>query len=494
MNLACLLLANDAGAGQGRVLHVSKAGNDANTGIATTYPIDLSADSKLTFASALAAAGAGDTIVVWPGTYAEKLDITKDLTVDGFGLDKTIFSVASGAGGSVHFSSVSNFEVRGVSCITSDTGSDALGFDVGNSGSTMVRGLLEDCYLEGDFDGIHCKSANNITLRRVHGKGKFDGIQTGSGENRLIEDCVAETDGTNTTTGRVNAFVNASARNVIVRNLICKARRASATNDRDVAGCDIRGENVVIDGLVLDVDHTGDGVSKAFGLYLGDAADESILITNVSGRVENTKGTSIGIKAAHGNPVIAGVMIQAQAEASDGTAIGVEVTDGKACVVVNGHLDTIVPAPILSGSVTGQVSGFEDSRFKDSGRTGLPDDTINGWLLVWLTGPNANESAVVDDFVQSGGEVRFASAFTNDIQVGDTYDLYISGVGPPTEYSLKNGTGTLTVGNLEYDRDKTSGTITQFDPATDASGGMDITSVGGTAIGTAALNRWIGGQ
>lgn len=70
----------------GHVFHVSKAGNDANGGLAQQYPVSLANDSKLTVNSALTEASNGDKIVVWPGTYTEALDfyaVTKSLHLIG---------------------------------------------------------------------------------------------------------------------------------------------------------------------------------------------------------------------------------------------------------------------------------------------------------------------------------------------------------------------------------------------------------------------------
>ena len=43
--------------------HVAKGGNDANSGHATAYPVNLANDAKLTVSATIAAA-AGDTILV----------------------------------------------------------------------------------------------------------------------------------------------------------------------------------------------------------------------------------------------------------------------------------------------------------------------------------------------------------------------------------------------------------------------------------------------
>lgn len=65
------------------VWHVSKAGNDANGGHAQQYPVGLAADAKLTIAAAVAAAAAGDTVIVWPGTYTEAITLPVALNLVG---------------------------------------------------------------------------------------------------------------------------------------------------------------------------------------------------------------------------------------------------------------------------------------------------------------------------------------------------------------------------------------------------------------------------
>ena len=57
------------------VIHVSKSGDDANGGVAQQYPVSLANDAKLTISSAVSACPDGGIIIVWPGDYAETVDI-----------------------------------------------------------------------------------------------------------------------------------------------------------------------------------------------------------------------------------------------------------------------------------------------------------------------------------------------------------------------------------------------------------------------------------
>lgn len=67
---------------------------------ATVVAQDGSGDFE-TIAEALAAAADGDTILVMPGTYAESLDIDKDITISGEGPREGVILVTDGSGGIV---------------------------------------------------------------------------------------------------------------------------------------------------------------------------------------------------------------------------------------------------------------------------------------------------------------------------------------------------------------------------------------------------------
>ena len=82
-----------------RVWHVSKAGNDNNSGHAAQYPVNLANDSKLTISAAVTAASSGDIIIIHPGTYDESIDLdtaVKSLEIIGTNRENCIISPTSG--------------------------------------------------------------------------------------------------------------------------------------------------------------------------------------------------------------------------------------------------------------------------------------------------------------------------------------------------------------------------------------------------------------
>ena len=79
------------------IWHVAKTGNDSNSGHAGQYPVSLANDAKLTIGAAVSAASSGDTIVIWPGDYAESVSVYgKALAFVGTSRSKSKIVPASG--------------------------------------------------------------------------------------------------------------------------------------------------------------------------------------------------------------------------------------------------------------------------------------------------------------------------------------------------------------------------------------------------------------
>lgn len=156
------------------VVHVSKLGNDANGGLALQYPISLTVDAKLTIASAVSAVPDGGTIVIWPGTYAENVDIAtaaKKINLIGTNRRLCLISPATGtavtlyngcivANLSAHSADLRAIEAgsydfcRIYNCHLTAVNNDAIRF------YNVENGMIEGCYCETDHDVINVAGKN----------------------------------------------------------------------------------------------------------------------------------------------------------------------------------------------------------------------------------------------------------------------------------------------------------------------------------------------
>jgi len=410
------------------VWHVAKTGNDGNGGHAQQYPVALAADAKLTIGAAITAAAAGDTIIIWPGTYTEKVTVSKTLNIIGTSREKCIITQAADT--ALTFSaSVEGSVLQSLSVISTDTGGTKYGIKLGNSNHHTQ---IIDVYCSGDLDGIHLSSSNNVYMKNVHGKGRYDGIQTGSGNNRLLENCTGETTGASTTTAYPSGIVIGAGTNCVLKNCTAYALRAINSDDYDLCGIRFEGKGV-INNCSVYVHHTGTGAHKTFGILAN---------------------TQTGIGVVSNCTVVA--------EADYGTVVGIGTEDNG--ILTIGHSTIYSGGSVYAnGSCTAQVTGYEKTRFVDSGTLGTPpNDYWNTWTIEWVTGNNAGESIAVDDWDTDTDTFYFASAFTNDIEVGDAYRIVQ--YYPPTAYSLSNGGVNITVQATYYNNNTgwTNGTITQM--------------------------------
>lgn len=164
-----------------RIWHVAKAGSDSNGGHAQQYPVSLASDAKLTISAAVSAAASGDTIVIWPGDYAENVNAAgKALTFIGAHRNKSRIIPASGDG----LTLVND-------CVARNLAVEAL--------ATNAKGLvcfqkenivIEDCDIYGGYDGLYANSAKHLFLRNSRIRGKYDGGNTGSAEGLVAENCI----------------------------------------------------------------------------------------------------------------------------------------------------------------------------------------------------------------------------------------------------------------------------------------------------------------
>ena len=163
------------------IWHVAKTGSNSNSGHAGQYPVNLANDAKLTISAAVSAAASGDTIIVWPGDYAENVDFSgKALTLVGANRSKSRIIPASGSGVVAADDSVlRNLAVEALAIL-------AKAVDI--SGKTNV--VIEDCDLYGGYSGLYGYEATSIFLRRSSIRGKYDGCNFGSAERVVVEGCI----------------------------------------------------------------------------------------------------------------------------------------------------------------------------------------------------------------------------------------------------------------------------------------------------------------
>jgi hypothetical protein len=188
------------GCDSGHVFHVSKAGNDANGGLAQQYPIDLAADSKLTIAGAIAVAIDGDTIIIWPGTYDEQVDLlTTEIAINLIGTNrekciitqntanpavklyagstmKNLRVTQAGAGMVVNGDGQDMCQVINCSIVGGDSAIDGLYL------SGAKRCIVKDCYIKSGYDALYIKSDAYVENCII----VTNGLVSGSGLARAV--------------------------------------------------------------------------------------------------------------------------------------------------------------------------------------------------------------------------------------------------------------------------------------------------------------------
>jgi len=176
-----------------RVWHVAKTGNDSNSGHAGQYPVNLANDAKLTIAAAVSAAASGDTIIIWPGTYDESLDISstganKALNIVGTHRQLCKIAKSSGYAATLKIGSYTNLKNLTVEAVNPNKAIE------GDSGATNIT--IEDCNIVGTYDGLNIYSAQHIFIRNCYIKGTYDAANFGSINNLVCERSIFITDGT----------------------------------------------------------------------------------------------------------------------------------------------------------------------------------------------------------------------------------------------------------------------------------------------------------
>jgi hypothetical protein len=182
-----------------RVWHVAKTGNDANSGHAGQYPVNLASDALLTIQAAVNNASSGDTVIVWPGDYAENVTMAikgnpKVLNLVGINREMTRIIPASG----VPLYAIDGSTVKNISAIS--TGAGIIGIGRGSGYNSPAGLTLENCYAYSEMDGLNISSNLVLRLKDCVFECTYDGVNLRNCRNVYAENCTFKSPGSATTT------------------------------------------------------------------------------------------------------------------------------------------------------------------------------------------------------------------------------------------------------------------------------------------------------
>ena len=172
------------------VIHVAKAGNDANGGVAQQYPINLVADAKLTITAAVAAATAGDSIIIWPGDYNEDINASAK-ALNFFGTNKYLCRIHGNTTGIGTLrlgskSSIKNLWIENTG-IASDT------YAVEAQDKTHL--VIDNCFIYGSYASIHLAGSSFVRMDNVQCLGKRNGFSANTVADVIVNNCIFKSDG-----------------------------------------------------------------------------------------------------------------------------------------------------------------------------------------------------------------------------------------------------------------------------------------------------------
>lgn len=294
------------GCDSARVFHVSKAGNDSNGGRAQQYPVSLASDSKLTINSAISAASDGDTIVIWPGTYNEIVDIktaAKSLHLTGyspFGREKCIIAPSTGKG----ILTYHNCVIENLKIATADN----MGIDCVNQHDCKFINLH---ITSNGIDGLYASGSRDTVIDNCFVFCKYDVVYLG--ENGVIRNSILVSDATYPSASVARVLTTSGSggysNNFLVENSILIVqpswRKGSTLYESNVSNCyDISGsvgnDHIVLSNCILVADgykppfsHTNSYAAGNF--HIADVVSQLNMINCfMFVRTDQNRGTTIG--------------------------------------------------------------------------------------------------------------------------------------------------------------------------------------------------------
>jgi len=248
------------------IWHVAKSGSDVNSGHAGQYPVNLTNDAKLTISAAVTAASSGDTIIVWPGDYAENVSFgSKALTLIGSSRNKSRIIPASGTGVVPADNSVlSNLSVEAVA-------TSAKAVDILNKTNVVI----DNCELYGGYDGLYGYGAQSIFLRGCRIRGKYDGCNLSSAKRVVAEGCIFIGYGTYGATVDCRALFGVGTGTY--SNCVFTAERSDTTDSAIGAVCCSSNSLAVFKNCILEATAGSGHTGQAYGILVNGSGVVALL-------------------------------------------------------------------------------------------------------------------------------------------------------------------------------------------------------------------------
>jgi len=193
-------------------IHVDDAnGNDTNDGKSF-------ANAKKTIAGANGALNAvpnGGIIIIWPGTYTEKVDIaTAAKQISIVGTNRYKCKITQSANDTI---------VLNEGCTLQNLTIEQTGNGKAVDGTSRHNCKFIDCSIfSTGIDALYCVHARNIQVQRCYIKSAYDTLLVG--DRYILENCILVTTGLYTGTGRAVALGSSPQYRGVVRNSILVAQ------------------------------------------------------------------------------------------------------------------------------------------------------------------------------------------------------------------------------------------------------------------------------
>jgi len=246
--------------------HVAKSGSDSNSGHAGQYPVNLAGNAKLTIGAAVSAAASGDTIIIWPGDYAENVNFSgKALTLVGANRNKSRIIPASGTGITAADNSVlRNLAVEALAVL-------AKAVDI----SSKTNVVVDNCDIYGGYNGLYGYGAENVFVRGSSIRGKYDGCNFGAAKRVVVEGCIFIGYGTYTSSVDCRALFGVGTGTY--SNCVFSAQRNDTTDKGIGAVYCILDSHAVFKNCTLEATAGSGHTGQAYGILVNGSGAAAVL-------------------------------------------------------------------------------------------------------------------------------------------------------------------------------------------------------------------------